>query len=376
MRKGIFTVSLIILTTLFLCNCSEDIENKSKADITESTASTTPISSLNDEVADGKIKNTSRLNFDDTIIQIPEVEKMYSLKLTVSRYSMDELIPLFIDCASNFSEKEVNKDDLLFDYLTDGTQTTTYKYSSDLKVDDNFYKISYTDDVSSVAYQGISSFFTVDIGNNDVMDSITQLSEKYFSTENNDEIIELADYAYNFASDNLGIFLKSDFFEIKPYSYQEEDSEYLIKYNAFYKDVPFNTNYYSTYDENGESKDSGEASNYVSVFVNKDKEITKISSFYHFNVEETGEYTELIPFEKACDIVDKNISDDVTFDVTRVDLLYNMKEEPVADSWIYDYESTPYWKFTINDTNIPQYPKLAFLVNAVTGELYTYNINI
>ena len=74
------------------------------------------------------------------------------------------------------------------------------------------------------------------------------------------------------------------------------------------------------------------------------------------------------------DRVYSNISDNVVFEVSRVDFVYKIPEVLDDDEQILSWNGVPSWKITIDATGIGEYQRLAFFVDAVTGEFSTYEI--
>ncbi|MGN1275676.1 MAG: hypothetical protein ACI4UK_01610, partial [Floccifex sp.] len=110
------------------------------------------------------------------------------------------------------------------------------------------------------------------------------------------------------------------------------------------------------------------------VIVDSENNLLSLLSSYKWKVSEKDNISDTISLDKACEIVDSNISDNVVFDVTRVDFVYRISEVLDNNEQVLSWNGVPSWKFTIDATGIGEYQRLAFFVDAATGEFSTYVI--
>ena len=97
---------------------------------------------------------------------------------------------------------------------------------------------------------------------------------------------------------------------------------------------------------------------------------------YYANQYITSEtaYKEIIPFEKACQIISEKMTDIVVFEVQRAELIYSEIMGKISDGYV-DVENptssvSPTWKFTLHNPN-DIYDYICY-VDAVDGENFRY----
>ncbi len=97
---------------------------------------------------------------------------------------------------------------------------------------------------------------------------------------------------------------------------------------------------------------------------------------YYANQYITSEtaYKEIIPFEKACQIISEKMTDIVVFEVQRAELIYSEIMGKTSDGYV-DVENptssvSPTWKFTLHNPN-DIYDYICY-VDAVDGENFRY----
>ncbi len=72
--------------------------------------------------------------------------------------------------------------------------------------------------------------------------------------------------------------------------------------------------------------------------------------------------------------MEENISEYVIFNVTRAELVYKLIEVNDENTFTMYWNAEPCWKFTIDASGIAEFPRNAFLVNAVTGDFESYQL--
>lgn len=360
MKRLILTVTIIgIISTL--SGCKKNSVNYNKAEHTEQSIKPDSISSINNTI---EFPDESKLNFDNAIIGVTEINDVYSLKLERMTWNKSELTSGVKKAIQQFSGEQVFDNDFKFDYLDeiDGPQGE--------EIERNFYALSVDTKTAFYRYQHFSCFLIARMKSGFNFDeAITE--NGYFDELNNNELAQDAENWMNVLSSDYNSFFSIDKYEMYPFYYEKNDYGCKYRYGVKYKGVPFDTNYYAAIDPD---ENLSVANNFAEAALDNDNKLCSFTSYYNWIVTENNEYTEIISFENACNKVNESISDKVMFDVTRADFVYKINEVNDENNMTLYWQTEPCWKITIDRSGIAEYPRLAFLVNAVTGELYTYAI--
>lgn len=365
-------VTFSILCMLNLSSCSGEKTN-TKAEIEK-----IQVDKLSESPVDLNI--TPKLNFDEAIIDIPDVNEMYSLKLTRPILNMQELTDEFTVSTEKFLDREIDKSMLKYRYSNGKDEPTYLGISDSPEFKLNFNMLSYTDeetydDIFFLPYgmywvANKSSVYSKNIHLGEF--NILRFYDKNEKKQSED--FEFMENAVDKLKNEYSYFMPSDF-NIKPYRYIDTDDIYYSILRIEYEGVPFNTDFFGHINETVKPLPVSDGGTFCELVIGKDGTIYRIASFSDLNIERQDTYTEIITPATACRLVDKEISDDVSFKVTRFDLLYNYEEiiNENDETTLY-YQSKPYWKITIEHTGIAEYPMLAFMVDAISGEVKTYKI--
>lgn len=377
--KNIYKLSFfcIALSSLFpLCACSDNSkENSESSDIT--MKNTMQISELHEE--SNNLKSSSMLNFDDAIIDIPIADTAYEMKLTVKKKDNEEYINNFKETYDKFTGSTLNKDDIMLGFDNGDGTFRNVKYGESKELTDEFFQASYQSDdgiYDSLAMIHFTSFLITDykkLSETSISLGNVRKAIYFGSPEDDDENTHnLAENAYNFVNENYPYFFGFDSISFKPFSYQKSDNVYYFVYQPVYENIPFNTDYFSAIGDEDENIQINDTGAFMETVVDTDDNFYRICNFPDFNIEKTKTYSELISPQYACSLVEKEISDDVKFIVSRFDLVYNYSQFNDDNGNPIYWESRPYWKISIDKSGIPNYPLLAFMVDAVTGEVKSY----
>lgn len=357
-------IILFFLTACFsiFCGCSQKLDSNNI-----NTENKIPMCNLSDV----KAKNTSKLKFDNSIINIPETNEVFLLEFKKKNFNKAELTEILNSNIKKFTRYDIEESyNLSFTYLDENLiPYEDNNIFNNERLPDNFYKISLEDKNYSASYSNISSFFKI-ISLNTEMDFNTD--NTYFTCDTDKTIEEKANENISYIENTYQDFFSCTYFEMFPFCYKKQGNSFYFRYGVKYKNIPLDINYYASINDVFEPLDL--ANNFAEIYI-KDNELSYITSYYNWLVEEKERYTEIISFETACNLLDKNISDEVLFDVTRIDFVYRINEKP-QNNIIIDWEAKPCYKFTIDNSGIAEFPRLAFLVDAITGEIQTYQISL
>ena len=334
------------------------------------------------EYAVDELQNTSKLDFSNAIIDVHNVDKVYSLNLTRPQLNMETLTDEFVKNCGHFINKNINKNDLKYRYTQqDSSESKTIKYNDSPKFNSYFTMLSYYDEETKndVYFQPYSMYWVAtksSIYEKDI--PLGDFGKMTFAENNTSETkndIEFLTEKMNEINSQYSYFLESEQFSVKPYRYINSNETYYALLRMYYENIPFNTDYFYSIDNDGEVIWSLDTGTFGELVIDKNDEVYRIVSMSNLNAEEREKYTEIISPETACNLVNEIISDDVSFEVTRFELLYNF-EQIISDKDETDfyYNSNPHWKITIEKTGIPAYPQMAFMVDAITGNVKTYKI--
>lgn len=359
-----------------LCACSSKNEEMAETSIV-AIEKTMQINELHKE--NDNLKSSSKLNFDDTLVSIPDTDVAYKMKLTVSMKDNEEYVNQFTEAYEKFTGKKLNKNDVLLGFDNGDGTFHNVKYKDSLGFTEDFFQMSYRSDDEIFEGLAMNYHSSILITNyQKITESSIQLGDvrnvTYFgSSDDNDEnALELAENANDLLSENYPYFFESDIFEFRPLHYQKSDDVYYFMYQPMYENIPFNTDFFSAIGDNDESVSINDTAAFREVVIDTDYNFYRFANFPDFNVEKTETFTELISPQYACSLVEEEISDDVKFMVSRFDLVYNYSQFNDNDANPIYWESRPYWKITIDKSGIPNYPMLVFMVDAVTGEVKSY----
>lgn len=309
---------------------------------------------------------TEKLNFDNAIMNTDSVDECYSLKLTRKEWTKDKLTDCYTEAFAEFSGQTISKDDLIYDYYGES--------EGNGKIDDSFYMLYSDSDTENVSsrYQHYSCYYMAEY--NDAGEQISVLEPQvYFSESTDNDITDKAKNCINTIENKYTDFLSPDTYDMFPYRYQTGDTGYVFQYGVKYKDIPFDTSVYVSMDADNPSTYLG--ASFAEIFIDNENNIHSFTSYNNWDVSETERYDEIISFDEACKIVEENISEDVVFNVTRADLVYKLIEANDENTFTMYWNAEPCWKFTIDESGIAEFPRIAFLVNAVTGEFESYQLS-
>lgn len=305
---------------------------------------------------------TKKLKFDNAIMNTEVADECYSLKLTRKEWTKETLTDCYTKAFTEFSGQAINKDDLIYDYLGESEDNG--------KIDDSFYMLyNDTEDVTS-CYQHFSCYYK--FAYNDAGEEISVLgSQEYFSESTDKDIYDKAENCIKTIEDKYTSFLSPETYDMFPYKYQTGDTGYGFQYGVKYKDIPFDSSVYVSMDADNPTYLSA---SFAEVFIDNENNIRSFTSYNNWDVSETEKYDEIISFDDACKIVEENISEDVIFNVTRAELIYKLIEVNDENTFTMYWNAEPCWKFTIDASGIAEFPRIAFLVNAVTGEFESHQL--
>ncbi len=306
---------------------------------------------------------TSKLKFDNAIMNTEVADECYSLKLTRKEWTKETLTDCYTKAFTEFSGQAISIDDLIYDYHGDS--------EGNGKIDDSFYMLyNDTEDVTSW-YQHFSCYYK--FAYNDAGEEISVLgSQEYFSESTDKDIYDKAESFIKTIEDKYTSFLSPETYDMFPYKYQTGDTGCFFQYGVKYRDIPFDTSFYVSMDADNPSTYLG--ASFAEVFIDSENNIRSFASYNNWGISETEKYDETISFDDACKIVEENISEDVIFNVTRAELVYKLIEVNDENTFTMYWNAEPCWKFTIDASGIAEFPRIAFLVNAVTGDFESYQL--
>lgn len=310
-----------------------------------------------------------KLKFDNAIMNTEVVDEYYSLKLTRKEWTKETLTDCYTKAFTEFSGETINTNHLIYDYYGES--------EGNGKIDDSFYMLySDTENIDteniSSRYQHYSCYYSAKY--NDSGEQISLLEpQEYFSESTDKSIYEKAESCINTIEKKYTGFLSPETYDMFPYRYRTGDTGHVFQYGVKYKDIPFDTSVYVSMDIDNPSTYLG--ASFAEVFIDSENNIRSFTSYNNWDVSETEKYNEIISFDEACEIVEENISDDVIFNVTRADLVYKLIEANDENTFTMYWTAEPCWKITIDASGIAEFPRLAFLVNAVTGEFESYQLS-
>ncbi|MBR6627252.1 MAG: hypothetical protein IKL04_04650 [Lachnospiraceae bacterium] len=305
-----------------------------------------------------------KLKFDNAIMDTDSVDVCYSLKLTRKEWTKDSLTDCYTEAFTEFSGQVISKDDLIYDYLGESEDSG--------KIDDSFYMLySDTENVSS-RYQHFSCYYKSEFNYAGKQISLVG-SQEYFSENTDKRIYDKAESCINMVEDRFTGFLSPETYDMFPYRYRTGDKGCFFQYGVKYKDIPFDTSVYVSMDE--DNPGTYLSASFAEILIDNENNIRSFTSYNNWDVSETEKYEEILSFDEACEIVEENISEDVVFNVTRADLVYKLIEANDENTFTLYWTAEPCWKFTIDASGIAAFPRIAFLVNAVTGEFESYQLS-
>lgn len=372
MKKTMYFILSITLISL-LCSCSDDASLNSLPPDSEASKETASINENTEKASsenpENKLQNTEKLIFDEAIINTPDITEICSLTFERRDWTKTELTEAFIACSNYFADEgynhraaQITENDLSYSYIDE------IGGEREEQIGRNFYRVSVDNDEISSTYNHYSCFFSA-ISNklDDTGGAMT-----YFSDSTETSITKMAESLLTSTTAAYSDFFSISEFELFPFSYEISASIKHFKYGVAYKGIALDTNYYASMDS--DVLDVHMGSNFAELTANNEDTLLSMISYYNWKVSENETYTELLPFEEACNIVSENISDNVTFEVSRVDLLYKIDEVLDENGHVLNWSGEPCWKFTIDSTGIGEYQRIAFFVDLITGEFTTYEI--
>ncbi len=372
MKQKIGVISCLLVIGL-LSGCSSDKQPKEH---TENSTSKDVVSISENEHNTNEnnnpqmtISNTSKLNFDDAVISIPDLSQVKSVEFERCDWTKTELTNSFVDTANSFATDnnymKISSNNLTFDYID------SIEGDKGEVIGRNFYSV-YTDSPQfSASYNHYSCFFRAYSKSAD-FSSISGKSISYFSDNTDKALVDKATSIMKSVTSEYDSFFNNVDLELFPFSYEVKDDIKHFKYGVSYKGIPLDTSYYSSIDH--DILDVHMGSNFSEVIVDNDDNLLSVLSSYKWKVTEKEAISDIISLEKACQVVDSNISKNVVFDVSRVDFLYKVPEVLDDSEQVVRWQGVPCWKITIDATGIGEYQRLAFFVDAVTGDFSTYEI--
>lgn len=327
-----------------------------------------------------EISSVSKLKFDNAIIKIPDVKETYSFKLIRPVFDMNELTDEFIKSTEKFFDKKIDTNELKFKYLNGQEEPIELSVSDLPEYNSNFVMLSRYDNETNddVYFQPFSLYWCAtkySAYEKDV--HLGEFNKLLFFDSNDFKDTSCSEFADNLIKDiqqDYSYFLNSESISISPYRYYQNGDRYYILLQMNYNNIPINTDYFYSISDDGETEFSSDTGTFGELVADKNQ-VYRIVGQGNFEIELIDTYTELLSPVDACQLVSNEISDDINFDVTRFELLYNYEQIiDENDKTRFYYECRPYWKIAIENTGIPEYPMLAFMVDAVSGKVKTYKI--
>ena len=311
------------------------------------------------------ISETKKLDLNNAIMNIENVDEYYSLKLTRKNWTKEELTDCYTKAFTEFSGKTINKDHLIYDYHGENEDNG--------KIDDSFYMLY--SDIENIhsRYQHFSCYYMAESNDASVQISFHE-PPKYFYESTDKSIYDKAESCIKTIENKYRDFLNPEAYDAFPYSYQTGDTGFVFKYGVKYKGILFDTSFYTSMNTDNPGTYLG--ASFAEVHIDNEDNICSVLGYNNWDVSETKKYENTISFEDACKIVEENISEDVIFNVTRADLVYKLIEVNDENTITMFWTAEPCWKITIDESGIAEFPRLAFLVNAVTGEFESYEISL
>lgn len=373
LRKNI--ILIISMICILLCSCGNENEfYSSEVNINEiSSELTTNLS---------KIRVTN-----ETMFSIPEADSLCCLKSEKELKSTDEYLSEFKEFINWFEGCDNNIDNISYNYLTNNEIISFDTVQSDIS--EALYSISVSPEYNKF---GNDLYVNLVSGAFVAQDSIL-LSGEYkpekidsfcfidTNAENNEYYNiarEIADNTLKKIKSEIPFVLPDDI-DFVPYScvvsnIDDSNNEFNITYIPTYKNVNFdNCVSYVYYNENGETVSADENASTLNVSINSNGKIYRILAPYSMKLTEENITEKCLDINSAYNIVDESISDDMQIIIDTVELIYCYRDvyNNTRDEIKYT-ECRPTWKLVSNNTGIGEYPSLAFLVDALTGEIRTY----
>lgn len=372
-RKRCIAASLIVVSMLTSCSvkktsstniptASDNVSNTS--DVTENSTAAASKSGY---------ENSENLNFDNAIIDVPEVSEVKVVDFERMDWTKTELLNSVVECANKFAD--------VYDIDHINTSDLEIIYHDEIEdcghgemVGRNLVQVYNKNKKNglSVGYNHFSCFFRARLETAD----ISSLGAYTYFTSDSDRSIynEATKLASKVTSDYKAFFYNPDL-EMIPFQYVVDDNKKNFRYAVQYNGLLLNPEIYDSVDR--DDPQAYGVPNYSTIIADNNDAPLMLQSYYNWKVKEKETYTEWLSFEEARDIVDEKISKSARFNVSRVDLMYSMKEvrDGSEEGYALSFSGDPSWIFTVNSTGLGEYPRLAFLVNAVTGEFSAYSVS-
>lgn len=370
-RKRCIAASLIMVSLLTGCSVKKP-SSPNMPNASDNSSNTSDVTE-NNTAAASKIgyENSPNLNFDNAVINIPEVSEVKVVDFERMDWTKTELLNSVVECANKFADihdiEHINTSDLEIIYHDEiedcGHGETVGRNLTQIHTKDN--------DQLYASYNHYSCFFRARLETADI--SLLE-AYTYFTSDNDKSIYkEATELASKVISDYKAFFYNTDF-EMIPFQYVVDDNKKTFRYAVKYNGLLLNPEIYGSVDR--DDLQAYGVPNYSTIIADNNDVPIMLQSYYSWKVKEKETYTEWLSFEEARDIVDEKISKSARFNVSRVDLMYSMKEvrDGSKDGHALSFSGDPSWIFTVNSTGLGEYPRLAFLVNAITGEFSAYSV--
>lgn len=316
-------------------------------------------------------ENSPNLNFDNAIINVPEIPEVKVVEFERKEWTKTELTNSMVECANKFADlydaEHIDASDLEFLYLDEiedcGHGEIVGRNLAQV------YNKNKTNGLS-VWYNHYSCFFKISYNE----PYIGASSMPYFSLDTDKSIYNEAMELASKAVSDYGAFFYNPDFEMTPFQYKVYDNQKTFRYAVKYNGLLLNPEIYNSIDYDDPTAFG--VPNYGEIITDNNGKITMLQSFYNWKVKEKETYTEWLSFEEARDIVEEKISKHARFNVSRVDMMYSMKEirDGSEDGYALKFSGDPSWIFTVNSTGLGEFPRLAFLVDMITGEFSAYSV--
>lgn len=316
-------------------------------------------------------ENSPNLNFDNAIINVPEISEVKVVDFERKDWTKTELTNSMVECANKFADmydvEHIDASDLEFLYHDEIEDCGHGE-----KVGRNLTQVYNKNEKNglSVWYNHFSCFFRIYYNELNIGAGFMP----YFTPDTDKSIYnEAMELASKAVSDYEAFFYNPDF-EMIPFQYKVQDDQKTFRYAVKYNGLLLNPEIYGSLDRDDPTAYG--VPNYGIIITDNNGKITTLQSFYNWKVKEKETYTEWLSFEEARDIVDEKISKNARFNVSRVDLMYSMKEirDGSEEGYALKFSGDPCWIFTVNSTGLGEFPRLAFLVNMITGEFSAYDV--
>lgn len=368
-NKLCITMSFVLFS--LLTSCSINKPSSSDAEFTTENVPVFDSQNKSEKNELNNIANVSQLDFGKAIINIPELSEIRTVEFQRWNWTKTELTNCFIECTNTFADlrelEHINADDISYIYH-DEIEDCGHGES----VGRNLTSVYTEKNIISSMYNHYSCFYRTELTSADIMSFADGMT--YFSDFTDKAVYDEASALINETAADYSSFFRNPDFELYPHSYKIQDKQKGYMYGIKYKGMPMDTNYYGSLDH--DIIQTFTTNNFAEITTDSDNNLLHLLSYYNWKTDDKEIYSEWISLEEACEIVDSNLSENVSFNVSRVDFLYKIKEitDDSKDKHVLHWLGTPCWKFTVDKTGVGEFQRLAFFVDAITGEFTTYSI--